>query len=875
MSIDIEKTQSAKSSPHFLHFLAVAGSFLLFVPRLFSADITMSGCASVPQGGSCTATFNKSVDVALAGVGSVSCTHNCKSITFTAPRSVTAYNRSNRAGCPVRPIDSIFYTRIDSMPLNANSDAWVTNIQALESSSAKVYLGSVEFGLTAGDQTTPTTHYTFHYTPDAAATAFPNPPRATWRREHGNFTFNPQEDHHTGFVNIETCAFYELYNDVANNATDPHDPSGFNAVSGGSYGAYLSSPYGATNGSTGVDGTEYLDLVLTADDAKYGLHHPISFVTPQFVCSPQEQYGVNDACRCTSCVASTGGVAGQGSACGYAWPARYSSLQSNVTGCGTSPNPPINTLPGQGSWMRLKKSWCSANLAKYSGVELNILTGLCQHGAILTDWGQCCASKADVDIYRDPAIVKGINTVSSLLTFDHWEFIDVSRLSTCSPWWECGSSSMYAAVNPDNGLETINGYASLKLTDGKGDPPVQRHIAILPVTVGTAHPFLIIPAGSQPSYQLSAYVNGSTNKAVSWRGRNITSSGRFTIPNTVSSPTVFDVTATAEADEAATAHVNIWVIPNPPANAGGIYIDSGLANGTTQDANGHVWIADSIPSLSGGYAFNFKDPGWSKSNPLHTQWETGWDADYGGDVEYGDFVLPPGNYDVTFMSNVSNSPYNGCQVRPRTINNFSTRNPSPNGWDVGQVIATENQSIGGHVEFGLKNSVGPYLCHQPQLYTFPAKVGSSGILNIALRAQTQRNAANTANIGFVHTVSINGAYIIPDKTTRPHWEIDTQGVTALPARGQLQLFLVDWFTGTGATNQTTAFGASSEANDLAGDAHWSVVSGPSGGNISTGGLYTAPTSVAQTTPVVIQISNGKESARTTLQITPSESATHR
>jgi hypothetical protein len=875
MFIHTGKTQSAaRFSPFVLRFLAITGALLVSVPGLYSAEITMNGCASVPQGGSCTATFNKSVDVALAGAGSLSCTHNCKSTAFTAPRTVTAYNRSNRAGCPVRPIDSIFYTRIDSMPLNANSNAWITNIQALEGTSAKVYLGSVEFGLTIGDNTTPTTHYTFHYTPAADATAFPNPPRATWRRQDGNFVFDSRADHHTGFVNRETCTLYELFNDVANNSTDPHDPNGFNAASGGSYGAYTSSPYGATSGSTGVDGAEYLDLVLTANDAKYGLYHPISFVTPQFVCSPHEGFGVNDACRCKSCVVSTGGAAGQGSACGYAWPARYSSLQSNVTGCGSSPNPPSNTLPGQGSWMRLKKSWCSSNLAQYYGIELNILTGLCQYGAILTDWGQCCASKADMDIYRDPAIIKAINAISSLLIFDHWEFIDVSRLSTCSSWWECGSSAMYAAVNPDNGFQTINGYASLKLTD-KGDPPVERRIAILPVTVGTAHPFLIIPAGSQPSYQLSAYVNGSTNKGVNWHGRNVTGSGLFTIPSAVTAPTVFDVTATAEADEAATEHVNIWVIPNPPANAGGIYIDSGLANGTTEDANGHLWIADSIPSLSSGYSFGFKDPGWPKSNPLHTQWETGWDADYGGDVEYGDFVLPPGNYDVTFMSNVSNSPYNGCQVRPGAVNNFTTRNPSPNGWDVGQLIVTENESIGGHVEFGLKNSVGPYLCHQPQLYTFPARVDSSGILNVALRAQTQRNAANTATIGYIHAVWINGAYIIPDKTTRPHWEIDTQGVTALRAGDQLQLFLIDWFTGTGATNQTTAWGASSEANDLAGDAHWSVLSGPSGGKVSAGGLYTAPKSVAQTTPVVIQISNGKESARTTLQITPSESATHR
>src|SRR5438309_4750798 len=92
-----------------------AAFFLLLLSCNLSArEITIAGCTSVPQGGNCTMTFNEAVNVELSGGGSLSCTHNCKSTTFTAPPTVTAHNRSNRAGCPVRPIDSIFYTRIDS-----------------------------------------------------------------------------------------------------------------------------------------------------------------------------------------------------------------------------------------------------------------------------------------------------------------------------------------------------------------------------------------------------------------------------------------------------------------------------------------------------------------------------------------------------------------------------------------------------------------------------------------------------------------------------------------------------------------------------------------------------------------------------------------
>ncbi|MDQ2775370.1 MAG: hypothetical protein M3Y57_10715 [Acidobacteriota bacterium] len=844
---------------------------LVLAHGLRCAEITFKGCPSVPQGESCNITFNKKVNLALVGGGALSCAQNCRSVMFSAPPSITMYNLSNRAGCPIRPIDSIFYTRIDSMPINANSNAWVSNIQALQGTSAKVSLSSVEFGLAIADNATPVTKYTFHYNSAADAILFPNPPRAAWKREIGNFIFDGETDHHSGFVNRQTCAFYELYNEVGNNETDPHDPNGFNAGSGGTYGAYTSSPYGTTNGPTGVDGTEYLDLVLSADDAKYGLYHPVSFVIPQYVCSPSQGLGGNDACRCKSCVASVGGAAGQASACGYAWPATYTSLGSNVATCGSRPNPPMNTLPGQGSWMRLKRSWCSTNIARYSGIELNILTGLCHYGAILTDWGQCCASKADLDIYRDPAILKAINTISSLLIFSNWEFVNVSALSTCSPWWECGPSPMYAAVNPSNGYQKINGYSVITATEVGSGSAVARHIAVLPVTVGTLHPFLIIPAGSQPNYQLMAYVNGSTNHKVTWSGKNVSSSGLFTITTSVSSPSVYDLTATATADPAASTHVNIWVIPNPSANAEGIYIDSGLTSGTTKDADNHVWITDSIPALASGYNFNFSDPGWPASNPLHTQWESGWNATYGGDVEYGDFVLPPGNYDVTFMSNVSNSPYKMCPSTAQSVNNYTTSSPTVNGWDVGQLIVTENDSIGGHVEFGLQNKVAPYLCHQPQFYTFPAKVKSDGILNVALRAQTQRNGSNTANVGYKHAVWINGAFITPDKTTRPHWAIDNQGYPNVQPGGKLQLYLIDWFTGTGATNATTAYGASYAANDLAGDATWSIVSGPPGGTISPGGLYAAPPSVAATTPVVIQISNGRQSASTTLYVVGKQS----
>ena len=840
---------------------------VLIAPVLVSAQ-AITGCDNVQQGSSCIMKIKPAAPVSLRGSGSLSCSPSCsaaKSATFTAPVSVSAYNGLNygATGVPIRPIDSIFGTRIDSLPTATYSNQWVTNIGIIEPIT-QIYLESPEFGMTVVDNTTATTSYKFAY---GGPASMPNPPRATWNRQQGNWRFNDGTDHHTGFVNRQTGQVYELFGDVFNS----NDGSGTGAASGIQYGAYSTSrspspgPYAQVNGSaTGNAGMEYLDLVLTANDALYGLNHPLSWVFPEF--APNQP--------CAKCVATTGkspnGVAGQMSDCGYSWPATYTG-----NNCGGSFNPPSGTGPGLGSWMRLKKSWCAKNLRNYTGVQLNILTGLCHYGAILTDWGHVAGIgniKADLDIYSSPVIMSALHALdhdhNGELKVANWEFVDVSALSPNSTWWDSTTAppKMYAAVKPNNGYVALSTFSVV--TAGS----TVKHIAVLPVSVGTLSPFLIIPAGSQASYQITAYVLGTSNQSVTCSGTNVNSSCLFTIPASETTPTNFDITVTATADTKARCHVNITVIPNPPVNSGTIYIDSGVASGTTTDTAGHVWTADgAIPTLASGEynpypsGITDKQP-WSNSVPFYQQYKTAIKTVYGGDVVYGDFVLPAGNYRVTVMSEPLDSEYTPCINRQSGVTSILGVQQPSNFFDVGQLILTANSSITGHVEFGLHNAVANFRCQSPQSYTFPAKVDSTGILKIGVRGQTQRTADNSAQLGGMHFPWVNGVYISPDTTTTPHWAIDTQDITNLVPGQKLQMYLIDWYTGSGSTNSTGANGYPIKANDLAGDAKWSVMPGGVGGTINSDGLYTAPSSLTTTGTDTIKISNASYSATVRVSI---------
>lgn len=103
---------------------------------------------SVPAGKSITFTSNTPVSWALNGRGTLS-NVTSTTATFTAPTGIVAKNQM--LGCQVGPNDSIFNTRIDSLPVNSQSSTWIGS-----STSKPTFFETDNWGVSTADDTTPT-----------------------------------------------------------------------------------------------------------------------------------------------------------------------------------------------------------------------------------------------------------------------------------------------------------------------------------------------------------------------------------------------------------------------------------------------------------------------------------------------------------------------------------------------------------------------------------------------------------------------------------------------------------------------------------------------------------------------------------------------
>lgn len=832
---------------------------LLLFSGLACASITYStntGSLGVVEGQTLTFTFPTAVNISLQGQGSFSCTTNCTTSVYTAPASVTGGYMLH--GVEVEPPDSIFATRIDSLPVSSLSNTWVSDVHTEETGFAFTFDGGAgAWGDQLVDNTTPVlAPHSFLYGCGPCTVSFPNPSVLTRMHESGAFVNGSYGyDTHETFLNYQTGQIYEQY---------AVQPSNCCANSGDSWNVNSANPY-IPNGGTGYGGIPNILAQLHADDVKYGFTHPLDWSFPEFA-------------------PSTGGNQHPWGDYGYIWPACCQAINSgpaDVDGATYSTEPPAASLPGIGSWARLSNSWCSANLNSYTGMVYNILAEGCHYGYILDDWshGGGFGSHIDTDVWQDKNVYNAIKTAEGIISglwssssrTSNIEFLDNSAqmsLSSCAGKSTYTCSQNYQVI--PNSYVTPPSYAYATFSDGS-DPNVSVNIALIRIGAGTPHPNLTFVAGSYSSgYQINGYVTNSTNQAITWSkdtnystGTGTVTAGGLYTPQSSATTVMYDyLIGTAAADTNAKAYVTIKVIP---ANAdGSIRIDAGSATCAYTDSNGKIWIGDQCLGMRAETpSFTTGQTGWPSITPNQAIWESStqeYAAD--GDLEYGEFVVPQNtNWDVTLMINKDGSP-------THTNGGVSSNTAFGSDGYAGPMPVSANASLGGLVYFGrLPQTNHSYnalwMGGTDYTYTFPATVKGDGILDVRLFAYVNGGHSDPFTAGIVMT---------PDTTTAPHWAIDNGEMPITSAGKTVQLTLQDWFTGAGSTLTyvpSSSTYAIQTANDFAGDANWSILTqGCSGSSIgSQSGLYTAPSTTPDATCTdIVQITNGSYTATTPITV---------
>ncbi|HEX4170466.1 MAG TPA: choice-of-anchor D domain-containing protein, partial [Bryobacteraceae bacterium] len=736
------------SQPNSPTLLPVTGTGVVAVT---SGGLIMTPSAtSTGENGTVTFSSNRPVNWVLAAGSSGTLTVNSTtSATFQAAASIPATNVMG--GCQVTPTDSVFNTRIDSLPVAATSATWTANMGTNGISFLTAW------GTNIADSTTPVKSMSFYYTsPYNGPFVFPGWPLL--KREGGTFqTRLNSTDHHIVTVRRDNCQFYETYNDwLTPGPCSAGSKTTCNAQSGLTY---SSTGYALpTAGATDAAGMPLAPLTVHLDEIKSGvIKHAMRFTVAGGYIHASPFWPSNSGNGCSSCTSS----------------------------------------PPYGARFRLKASY---NISGFNTTAQVVLTALKQYGMFLADAGTGPSLSLDTDVSEDPATMAAIGQISATqIGMSNFEAVDESSFIV-------SGNSMQ--VNPLNGYVTPASFAVVTATDQTNSSyQTSFPVALKPVIVGLPSPTMYIMAG-MTGYQLTSWVNGSSNQNVTWSlvsgAGSITAGGLYTPPASVTGPTAAVLQATSAADTNASARLYVTVLPVGSNPTGGIRIDSGNSSGLT-DGSGNVWLADQAYE-SGAYILLGGDyPGWTsmKGNPEQYVWQSS-SHTYGNDIVYS-FVVPNGNYKVRLMLA---QPYNGCSGTCTTFNST---------WHAPMHLEANGQIALHNFDFGLPIN---YAYSTPEQVYIPAQV-TNNTLYVALRINLPDIATSV-----IPSPALDGLQIIPDSSA-PYLVIDTQQQTSVTAGNTLQLYATGWYMSNAVS--------------------WSL-SGP--GTISQSGLYTAPTSATSSAQTV-------------------------
>jgi hypothetical protein len=241
------------------------------------------------------------------------------------------------AGCPALPHDNIWNTRIDGLPVAAQSAAYIANIGAAKSAKADFGAGSWRGGpigipFTTVTKSQPRVPITFRWADDSDPGPYPIPANAP-------IEGGPQSagDRHVLVLNHDECAVYELY------SAYPNADGSWRAGSGARFDLRANAlrPTGWT--SADAAGLPILPGLIRYEEVAAGeIRHAMRFTAPQTAAS-------------------------------YVWPARHKA--SRLTG---------SQYPPMGQRFRLKASF---DISSFPPQVKVILQALKTYGMILADNG--------------------------------------------------------------------------------------------------------------------------------------------------------------------------------------------------------------------------------------------------------------------------------------------------------------------------------------------------------------------------------------------------------------------------------------------------------------------------------------------------------
>lgn len=278
------------------------------------------------------------------------------------------------AGCTVFPADNIWNTPIDTLPVDANSTAYVATIGADKPVHPDFGSGTWEGGPIGIPYTTvlssqPGVTVTFQYDDESDPGPYPVPPDAPI--EGGP---NSAGDRHVLVLDREKCVLYELYS-----AYPQHDGS-WQAGSGAIFD--LSSHALRPDGWTSADaaGLPILPGLVRYDEVAAGeITHAIRFTAPQ-------------------------------TRRAYVWPARH--YASSLTG---------SQYPPMGQRFRLKADF---DMSGYAPQVQVILRAMQRYGIILADNGSSWFISGVPDERWDNSVLRQLRQVKG----NDFEAVDVSSL---------------------------------------------------------------------------------------------------------------------------------------------------------------------------------------------------------------------------------------------------------------------------------------------------------------------------------------------------------------------------------------------------------------------------------------------------------------
>ena len=509
-------------------------------PAFGQVVITPSSAPLVTQGA--TVQFNTNVAVKWSCPGCAGSINPTTGV-YTAPAVINA--QQSYGGCQLLPNDHIYNTRIDSLPVNSNSAAWI----AAAGTVPLNYLP--EWKVNYIDSSTPSQSMAFVYTPANNGPFYiPQYPKA--RIQSGWSTYinnaNPKAstgyDRHFFMINPNNCTMQELYDYYA---------AGYNTT----------CPTCTSQSGVKYNGTDYALPAHGATDAAGMFMMPQTLRIQELERAIATGGTINHALRftlsngmiCSSSTANACGGNAQGTR--HIWPATSEAL----SGGGIIP---------YGARFRLKSSY---DISKFSPGAQILLTQLKQYGIILGDGGYNWQVGTE-DTYRSDLFAAWPVAASI--------FREIYLANIPPSAFEAVDESSFM-INPALGATTSSETVVAASSNGSS---ASQQVVLVGVTLNLPKDAIYIQVGAPPQ-QLVAYVNGSSNKSVTWTMSpnvgTLTAGGLYSPPSSVSATTVATITATSQANTNVASAMQISVFP-----AGPIRIILGSQKPYT-DSQGNVW----------------------------------------------------------------------------------------------------------------------------------------------------------------------------------------------------------------------------------------------------------------------------------------------